>query len=155
MGADTGYDAAEDREIAEKLSALLNALDSTNELPKTVLYTLNEKDYISLVTLMNCFQGGMKGKLQLGTSWWFNDHYDGMLEQFRRLGDDGLLSCFIGMLTDSRSFLSYPRHEYFRREFCNYLGSLVEEGRYPDDEKVLGQIVEDVSFNNAKAYFKR
>lgn len=155
MGADTGYDASEDREIAEKLSALLNALDETDELPKTVLYTLNEKDYIALVTLMNCFQGGMKGKMQLGTAWWFNDHYDGMKEQFRRLGDDGLLSCFIGMLTDSRSFLSYPRHEYFRREFCSYLGSLVEAGRYPDDEKVLGKIVEDVAFNNAKAYFKR
>jgi glucuronate isomerase len=155
MGADTGFDAVEDRDFAERLSALLNALDSTDELPKTVLYTLNEKDYIVLATLMNCFQGGNKGKLQLGTSWWFNDHYDGMLEQLRRLGDDGLLSCFIGMLTDSRSFLSYPRHEYFRREFCNYLGSLVEEGRYPNDEKVLGKIVEDVSFNNAKAYFKR
>lgn len=155
LGADTGYDASEDHEIAEKLSSLLNALDSGDNLPKTVLYTLNAKDYITLASLMNCFQGGVKGKIQLGTAWWFNDHYDGMAEQIRRLGDEALLSCFIGMLTDSRSFLSYPRHEYFRREICNYLGSLVEEGRYPDDEKTLGKIVEDISFNNAKAYFKR
>lgn len=155
LGADTGFDASEDQEVAEKLSALLNALDSTDELPKTVLYTLNEKDYIVLVTLMNCFQGGMKGKIQLGTPWWFNDHFDGMNELFRRLGDNGLISCFIGMLTDSRSFLSYPRHEYFRRELCNYFASLILSGRYPDDEKTIGKIIEDISFNNAKDYFKR
>lgn len=155
LGADTGYDASEDENVVEKLSALLSALEEADALPKTVLYTLNAKDYVALVTLMNCFQGGVKGKMQLGTAWWFNDHFDGMEEQIKRLGDDGLLSCFIGMLTDSRSFLSYPRHEYFRREICNYLGSLVESGRYPNDIKTLGKIVEDISFNNAKAYFSR
>lgn len=156
MGPDTGYDASEDKEIAEKLSALLNALDATDELPKTVLYTLNEKDYIVLATLMNCFQQeGVRGKIQMGTSWWFNDHYYGMKEQFKKLSSDGLISCFIGMLTDSRSFLSYPRHEYFRRELCSYLAKLVEQGRYPNDEKTLGAIVEDISFNNAKKYFSR
>lgn len=153
LGPDTGFDAVEDRDFAEKLSALLNELDLTDSLPKTILYSLNEKDYITLVTLMNCFQGGVKGKIQLGTAWWFNDHYDGMLAQFKRLGDNGLLSCFVGMLTDSRSFLSYPRHDYFRRLFCDYLASLVEEGRYPCDKETLGKIVEDVSYNNAKNFF--
>ena len=155
LGPDTGYDAVEDLPVAEKLSALLNELDEAASLPKTVLYTLNEKDYISLVTLMNCFQGGQKGKIQVGTAWWFNDHYDGMLSQMKKLASDGLISCFIGMLTDSRSFLSYPRHDYFRRELCDFLASLVEEGRYPNDEETLGKIVEDVSFRNAKAYFTR
>lgn len=154
-GADTGFDAVSDLPVAEKLSALLDSLDETDELPKTVLFTLNEKDYVVLVTLRNCFQGGRKGKIQRGTSWWFNDHYDGRRTQLKRLGDDGLLSCFIGRLTDSRSFLSYPRHDYFRREFCNYLGELVEEGRYPEDYDTLGKIVEDVSYNNAVNYFKR
>ncbi|MDO5330433.1 MAG: glucuronate isomerase [Bacillota bacterium] len=155
LGADTGFDATEDREIAEKLSALLNALDDEDKLPKTVLFTLNEKDYVVLATLKNCFQGGMKGKIQMGTAWWFNDCYDGMLTQMQRLANDGLISCFIGMLTDSRSFLSYPRHEYFRREMCDFLAELVNKGRYPNDEKTLGKIVEDICFNNAKAYFKK
>ena len=155
LGADTGFDAVEDREFAAKLSALLNALDIEDKLPKTVLYTLNEKDYIVLVTLMNCFQGGIKGKIQLGTAWWFNDHFEGMMTQIKRLGNNGLLSCFIGMLTDSRSFLSYPRHDYFRREFCDYLASLVEQGRYPNDIETLGKIVEDVSYNNANEFFTR
>lgn len=155
MGADTGFDAVEDKDFAEKLSALLNALDETDELPKTVLFTLNEKDYIVLATLKNCFQGGMKGKIQLGTAWWFNDHFDGMEAQMRKLSADGLISCFIGMLTDSRSFLSYPRHDYFRREMCNFLANLVLAGRYPLDEETLGKIVEDISYNNALNYFKR
>lgn len=153
LGADTGYDATEDRCCGEKLSALLSALDEEDKLPKTILFTLNEKDYIVLATLKNCYQGGMKGKIQLGTAWWFNDHFDGMLNQFKKLSADGLISCFVGMLTDSRSFLSYPRHDYFRREICNFLAELVNNGRYPQDEKTLGQIVEDISFNNAKKYF--
>ena len=155
IGADTGYDAVEDKDFAEKLSALLSALDENDELPKTILFTLNEKDYIVLATLKNCFQGGMKGKIQLGTAWWFNDHFDGMDAQMKKLSADGLLSCFIGMLTDSRSFLSYPRHDYFRREMCNFLANLVLAGRYPDDEETLGKIVEDISYNNALNYFKR
>lgn len=155
MGPDTGYDAVEDMAFAEKLSAFLNTLDESDELPKTILYTLNEKDYIVLATLKNCFQkGGIKGKIQLGTSWWFNDHYDGMMAQLSKLSSDGLLSCFVGMLTDSRSFLSYPRHDYFRRELCNFIGSLVEKGRYPYDEEVLGEIVENISYKNAEEYFK-
>ncbi len=155
IGADTGYDAVEDKDCAEKLSALLCALDETDELPKTILFTLNEKDYIVLATLKNCFQGGMKGKIQLGTAWWFNDHFDGMEAQMKKLSADGLISCFVGMLTDSRSFLSYPRHDYFRREMCNFLANLVLSGRYPDDEETLGKIVEDISYNNANEYFKR
>jgi len=156
LGADTGFDAANDQVVVEKLSKLLSALDSTDDLPKTVLYSLNEKDYVTLTTLMNCFQGGgIRGKMQLGTAWWFNDEFDGMEYQMKRLADDALISCFIGMLTDSRSFLSYPRHEYFRREFCNFLADLVNKGRYPYDEKVLGKIVEDVCFNNAENYFTK
>ena len=153
LGVDSGYDAVGDRNYAEKLSLLLNELDKTDELPKTVLYTLNEKDYISLVSLMNCFQNSEKGKIQLGTAWWFNDHYEGMMNQLKKLSADGLLSCFIGMLTDSRSFLSYPRHDYFRRELCDYIAHLVEEGRYPCDEKRLGEIVENICYYNAKSYF--
>jgi glucuronate isomerase len=154
LGADTGFDAVEDQAFASKLSGLLDELDYSDELPKTILYSLNDKDYSVLATLMNCYQkGGIRGKIQLGTAWWFQDHYDGMNKQLTYLAADGLLSCFVGMLTDSRSFLSYPRHEYFRRLFCSYLGRLVMEGKYPDDRKTLGQIVEDVSFNNAKRYF--
>jgi glucuronate isomerase len=155
IGADTGYDAVEDKDFAEKLSALMDALDETDELPKTILFTLNEKDYIVLATLKNCFQGGMRGKIQMGTAWWFNDHFDGMDAQMKKLSDDGLISCFIGMLTDSRSFLSYPRHDYYRREMCNLLANLVLAGRYPDDEETLGKIVEDISYNNALKYFQR
>lgn len=156
LGADTGYDAIEDQPFAEKLAGLLDELDYSDELPKTILYSLNDRDYPVLVALMNCYQkGGIRGKIQLGTAWWFQDHYEGMKKQFDYLAADGLLSCFVGMLTDSRSFLSYPRHEYFRREFCDYLGRLVEEGKYPDNREVLGKIVEDVSFNNAKRYFAR
>jgi glucuronate isomerase len=156
LGADTGYDACEDQPFAEKLAGLLDELDYNDELPKTILYSLNDRDYPSLVTLMNCYQkGGVRGKLQLGTAWWFQDHFQGMQKQLDYLSCNGLLSCFVGMLTDSRSFLSYPRHEYFRREFCDYLGKLVEEGKYPDDRETLAKIVEDVSFNNAKRYFTR
>jgi glucuronate isomerase len=154
LGADTGFDAIDDQTFAEKLSGLMDELDYTDELPKTVLYDLNERDNSVLVTLMNCYQkGGIRGKIQFGTAWWFQDHFDGMNKQLTYLASDGLLSCFIGMLTDSRSFLSYPRHEYFRRLFCEYLGKLVEEGKYPNDMKTLSKIVEDVSFNNAKKYF--
>ena len=156
LGADTGYDAIEDHLVASKLSALLSKLDETNELPKTVLYTLNPRDNEVLTTLMNCFQGeGIKGKIQFGTAWWFNDHFDGLTRQLTSLSSIGLISCFVGMLTDSRSLLSYPRHEYFRRLLCDFLGKLVEEGKYPCDLETLGKIVEDISYNNAYNYFKR
>jgi glucuronate isomerase len=154
LGPDTGFDSCEDLTFAEKLSGLMDELDYTDELPKTVLYDLNDRDNSALVTLMNCYQkGGIKGKIQFGTAWWFQDHFDGMNRQLSYLASDGLLSCFIGMLTDSRSFLSYPRHEYFRRLICEYLGKLVEEGKYPKDMKTLAKMVEDISFNNAKNYF--
>lgn len=155
LGPDTGYDCIQDRYIAEGLKNLLDLENDSNNLPKTVLYTLNPSQNEILVTLMNCYQEeGIKGKIQFGSAWWFNDHYDGMSKQMETLSSVGLLSCFIGMLTDSRSFLSYPRHEYFRRLLCNRLGNLVERGLYPDDREVLGKIVEDISYNNAKAYFE-
>ena len=155
LGPDTGFDATNDLSVSENLSLVLSTLDETNSLPKTILYTLNSKDYEPLVTLMNCYQGNsIRGKIQFGTSWWFNDHFDGINKQLRVLAADGLLSCFVGMLTDSRSLLSYPRHEYFRRLVCNQLGKLVEQGRYPNDMETLGKIVEDISFNNAKRYFE-
>lgn len=158
LGADTGYDAVLDAPVSVRLSQLLDDLDSTNELPKTILFTLNSSDYPALVNLKNCFQGGMKGKIQLGTAWWFEDHIYGMEKQISFLNNGGLLSCFVGMLTDSRSFLSYPRHDLFRRILCGYLGDLVEKGMYPsskEDIEFLGKIVEDISYNNAKGYFKR
>ncbi len=154
LGPDTGYDACHDQNVAAKLSGLLNEENSLNALPKTVIYALNSKDYTSIVTLMNCFQFG-KGSIQLGAAWWFNDHYDGIYDQLKALSAGGMLSEFIGMLTDSRSFLSYPRHDYFRRILCNYIGNLVESGRYPDDEETLGQIVENISYYNAKRYFRQ
>lgn len=155
LGADTGFDAVYDTPVALNLKNLLDGLDVTNELPKTVLFTLNSSDYPVLAALMNCYQGGIKGKIQLGTSWWFEDHIYGMNKQISTLASEGLLSCFIGMLTDSRSFLSYPRHDLFRRLICAYLGNLVESGEYPDDREFLGKVVEDISYNNANEYFKR
>ncbi|MFA5447222.1 MAG: glucuronate isomerase [Sphaerochaeta sp.] len=154
LGPDTGYDASHDTNLAEKLSAFLNNLSVTGEVPKTILYTLNPKDYYSLATLMGCYQDGRPGKMQLGSAWWFADHKDGMEEQMKALGNIGLLSRFVGMLTDSRSFLSYPRHEYFRRILCNIWGTWVEEGEVPPDMQLLGRFVSDISFGNAKAYFE-
>lgn len=154
LGPDTGYDCIKDDRLADELKGLLDLLERRGHLPKTVLYTLNPSQNEVLATLMNCYQEeGIRGKIQFGAAWWFNDHYDGMSRQLETLASVGLLSCFIGMLTDSRSFLSYPRHEYFRRLLCNRLGDLVERGLYPDDRATLGQIVEDVSYNNAVKYF--
>ena len=154
LGPDTGYDASHDKELAASLSAFLNNLSATGEVPKTILYTLNPKDYYSLVTLMGCYQDGIPGKMQLGSAWWFADHKDGMEEQMKILGNIGLLPRFIGMLTDSRSFLSYSRHEYFRRILCNIFGTWAEEGEVPYDLEMLGKVVKDISFGNAKAYFE-
>ncbi len=154
LGPDTGFDASHDKEIAEGLSAFLSALSSTGEIPKTILYSLNPKDYYTLGSLMGCYQGGMPGKIQLGSAWWFADHKDGMEQQMKILGNVGLLPRFIGMLTDSRSFLSYPRHEYFRRILCNILGTWAEEGEIPSDREMLGTVVKNISFENAKAYFE-
>lgn len=154
LGPDTGYDASHDKELAEGLSAFLNNLSKSGEVPKTILYTLNPKDYYSLGTLMGCYQDGRPGKMQLGSAWWFADHKDGMEEQMKLLGNVGLLSRFVGMLTDSRSFLSYSRHEYFRRILSNIFGTWMEDGEIPNDIDIIGKIVSDISFNNAKAYFE-
>ncbi|AEE15477.1 glucuronate isomerase [Treponema brennaborense] len=154
LGPDTGYDAVHDHQVSENLAGLLNYIESAGGLPKTVLYTLNPKDYYPLGTLIGCYQGGgIRGKIQLGSAWWFCDHKDGMEQQMKVLGNLGMLSAFVGMLTDSRSFLSYPRHEYFRRILCNIVGTWVENGEYPADEDTLKGIVSGVSFTNALAYF--
>jgi glucuronate isomerase len=128
--------------------------EGSGGLPKTILYSLNPKDYYPIATIMGGFQNkGIKGKMQLGCAWWFCDHRDGMEEHFRALANLGILPAFIGMLTDSRSFLSYPRHEYFRRILCNLIGKWVENGEYPNDQERLEKIVCDISFENAKRYF--
>lgn len=155
LGPDTGYDASHDKELAAGVSAFMGALSETNEIPKTIFYSLNPKDYYALGTLMGCYQGGgIRGKIQLGSAWWFCDHKDGMEEQMKVLANLGQLPAFIGMLTDSRSFLSYSRHEYFRRILCNILGTWVEDGEVPNDEEMLSTIVKDICFNNAQRYFE-
>lgn len=155
IGPDTGFDAIEDAVYMEKLSALLGALDETGELPKTILYCLNPRDNYALTVLAGCFQKeGVKGRVQVGTAWWFLDQQDGMKQNLETLMQVGLVSQSVGMLTDSRSFLAYPRHEYYRRILCQMLGNLVESGQYPAEElDTLGKIVEDVCYNNAKEYF--
>ncbi|MBP5216499.1 MAG: glucuronate isomerase, partial [Bacilli bacterium] len=152
-GPDFGYDAVGDWEIGAKLAGLLSCLEENGVLPKTIIYCLNPKDYASALSILNCFQGYGKGYLQLGAAWWFNDHLDGIREQLRVLMAGGLLSNFVGMLTDSRSFLSYPRHEYFRRILCDEIAKVVEEGRYPYDEEALGKMIRDICYNNAVEYF--
>ena len=154
LGPDTGYDAVHDYPAAEKLARFMDLLHARGKLPKTILYSLNMKDLYPMATLMGCFQQGIPGKIQLGSGWWFLDHIDGMEAQMRLLGNTGLLSRFIGMLTDSRSFLSYPRHEYFRRILCNILGTWAENGEIPLDFDLLGGMVRDISFGNAQRYFK-
>lgn len=156
LGPDHGYDSTADFNYAAELSALLDEMDKTDELPKTVLYYLNPKDADMLADLCGDFQGneqGIRGKVQLGPAWWFCDHRPGMERQMEALSCAGLLSTFIGMLTDSRSFLSFPRHEYFRRILCNVIGRAVENGEYPADMDYLGKMVENICFGNAKAYF--
>lgn len=154
LGPDTGYDAIADNKIGYALVKILDNLDYTNELPKTILYSLNPTDNELLGTIMGSFQGGgIPGKIQLGSGWWFNDQKDGMIKQMVALGNLGLLSRFVGMLTDSRSFLSYTRHEYFRRIMCNLIGEWVENGEYPKDMELLGNIVENICYKNAKEYF--
>lgn len=155
IGPDTGYDAIEDAVYMEKLSALLGELDKDGELPKTILYCLNPRDNYALTVLAGCFQKeGVKGRVQVGTAWWFLDQQDGMRQNLETLMQVGLVSQSVGMLTDSRSFLAYPRHEYYRRLLCQMLGRLVESGQYPIEElPTLGKIVEDVCYNNAAEFF--
>ncbi|MDD6485188.1 MAG: glucuronate isomerase, partial [Clostridiales bacterium] len=154
LGADTGFDSIADYSIAANLSSLLDAMERNGNLPKTILYTLNPKDNYVLATMLGNFQSSeAAGKIQFGSGWWFNDQRDGMTEQMKALANLGALNKFVGMLTDSRSFLSYTRHEYFRRILCNLIGEWVEKGEFPMNYKILGKIIEDISFNNAKQYF--
>ncbi|PIF02140.1 MAG: glucuronate isomerase [Draconibacterium sp.] len=155
LGADIGCDSIGDFEIARPLSKLLDRLDINNQLAKTVLYNLNPRDNELMGTMIGNFQdGSVPGKIQLGSGWWFLDQKDGMEKQMNALSNLGLLSRFVGMLTDSRSFLSYTRHEYFRRNLCNLLGNDVENGEIPNDLELLGKMVENICFNNAREYFK-
>ncbi len=154
QGGDTGVDAIAQNTCGGNISQLLSALDEAGACPKTILYSLNPADNAQLGTLIGCFQGPeVPGKIQHGSAWWFNDHKVGMEEQMKSLASLGLLGNFIGMLTDSRSFLSYARHDYFRRIMCNLVGNWVENGEYPNIESSLKKIVEGISFNNAKRYF--
>jgi glucuronate isomerase len=139
---------------ASQLADFLNALVSTDQLPKTILYSLNPNDNAIIGSVIGCFQDSSAvGKIQQGSAWWFNDHKTGMIEQMTSLANLGMLSNFVGMLTDSRSFLSYTRHEYFRRILCELIGGWVENGEYPDDEKVLEKIVKGICYDNAVRYF--
>ncbi len=154
LGPDTGYDSVADYEIAVNLSRLLDAMNTEYKLPKTVLFTLNPKDNYVLGTMLGNFQSDeAESKIQFGSAWWFNDNYDGMRTQMQTLMNLAVISKFVGMITDSRSFLSYPRHEYFRRILCELLGDLVEDGKYPEDIEFLSKVVQDVSYNNAIKYF--
>ncbi|MBE3133775.1 MAG: glucuronate isomerase [Acidobacteria bacterium] len=154
LGPDTGFDSIGDFEIARPLSRFLDRLDETNQLAKTILYNLNPRDNALLATMMGNFQdGSAPGKMQYGSAWWFLDQLDGMRAQMDTLSNMGLLARFVGMVTDSRSFLSYSRHEYFRRLLCNLLGEDVRRGLLPDDREALGRLVSNVSFFNARDYF--
>lgn len=154
IGPDTGFDAIGDFHQAKSLAAFLDALDDTAELPKTILYSLSPRDNEALATIMGCFQGPeVAGKIQMGSAWWFNDQKDGMEKQMKDLANLGLLRRFVGMLTDSRSFLSYTRHEYFRRILCNIVGGWAENGEVNADMEMLGAMVQEISYLNAKNYF--
>ena len=155
LGPDTGYDCMGDFRHAENLVALLNRLDSEESLAKTVLYPINPADNGIVSTIIGSFQEGpVKGKLQFGSAWWFLDQKRGMEDQMNTLSSIGLLSTFVGMTTDSRCFLSFPRHEYFRRILCNLVGNDMAKGLIPDDMKLAGCIVKDICCNNARNYFK-
>lgn len=153
LGPDTGFDCIDNYAPTAQLSAYLDALGT--ELPRTVLYSLNPNDDQAIDTIIGCFQSEETvSKIQHGSAWWYNDHFTGMTQQLTSLANLGYLAGFVGMLTDSRSFLSYPRHEYFRRTLCRLLGRWVEDGMYPDDFQTLGEIVRDISYRNAQRYFQ-
>ena len=154
LGPDTGYDCIGDNAPAGNLAALLGALESDKSLPQTIIYSLNPNDNAAIGTICGCFQcDEAVSKVQHGSGWWFNDHFQGLIDQMTSLAQLGYLAGFVGMLTDSRSFLSYPRHEYFRRILCRMLGEWVEDGRFPCDMELLGEIVRGISYENAKKYF--
>lgn len=155
LGPDSGFDSINDEPIAQALARLLDAQGKNDNLPKTILYCLNPRDNEVIATMLGNFQqAGIKSKMQFGSGWWFNDQKDGMERQLTQLSQLGLLRHFVGMLTDSRSFLSYTRHEYFRRILCRMIGHWVRDGEAPYDIKLLGQMVSDICFNNAKNYFE-
>jgi glucuronate isomerase len=154
LGPNTGYDSIGDFELAGPLARFLDRLDSTDQLPRTILYNINPRDNELMATMTGNFQDGkIPGKIQYGSAWWFLDQLDGMTKQLAALSYTGVLSKFVGMLTDSRSFLSYPRHEYFRRLLCRILGREIEQGLIPNDLKLVGGLVTDVCYKNAKQYF--
>jgi glucuronate isomerase len=154
LGPDTGWDSMGDFSQARSLSRFLSRLDATDQLAKTILYNLNPADNDLFATMTGNFNdGSFPGKVQFGSGWWFLDQKDGMTKQINALSNMGLLSRFVGMLTDSRSFLSYPRHEYFRRILCNLFGSEIESGELPNDLKWTGEVIQNICFNNAQKYF--
>ena len=154
LGPDTGFDSIGDFSQGKQLAKFLNKLDLNNKLAKTILYNLNPADNELMATMIGNYQDGtVAGKVQWGSAWWFLDQKDGMIKQINALSNMGLLSRFVGMLTDSRSFLSFPRHEYFRRILCDLFGTDVENGELPYDKEWLGKVIQDICYNNAKTYF--
>jgi len=154
MGPDHGHDAINSQSGVQNLAPLLNAMVEGNGLPKMIIYSLNPNDNAAIVSIIGAFQGGgIAGKLQHGSAWWFSDNYSGMRQQMIDLGSLGMLGQFVGMLTDSRSFLSYTRHEYFRRILCQLVGEWVEGGAYPDDKEMLSELVADICYNNTNKFF--
>jgi glucuronate isomerase len=154
IGPNTGFDAINNFGPSSEAADFLNALNSIDALPKTILYSLNPNDNAVIDAIMGCFQqAGTAGKIQHGAAWWFNDHKTGITEQMISLANLGLLGNFVGMLTDSRSFLSYTRHEYFRRILCDIIGTWVENGEYPADMTALKKIIEGISYNNTLRFF--
>jgi glucuronate isomerase len=155
IGPDTGFDTIGDFEIGKPLARFLDRLENRGKLTKTILYVVNPRDNELIAAMTGNFQdGSIPGKIQFGSAWWYNDQKDGMEHQITALANMGLLSRFVGMLTDSRSFLSYPRHEYFRRVLCNLLGRDVENGQLPDDPELIGSMIKDICYNNAVSYFE-
>ena len=151
---DTGFDSMGDWRQASPLAAFLDRLNDENKLAKTILYNLNPTDNEVMATMIGNFnEGPTKGKIQWGSGWWYLDQKDGMEKQLNTLSNMGLVSCFLGMLTDSRSFLSYPRHEYFRRILCNLFGGDIDRGELPNDMEWIGKIIRDICYHNAKGYF--
>ncbi|MBQ3705896.1 MAG: glucuronate isomerase [Clostridia bacterium] len=154
LGPDTGFDCVDNSAPSTQTAAFLGHLEENGRLPKTILYSLNTNDNSAIDTILGCFQNDRAvGRIQHGSAWWFDDHFDGMMDQMKSLGNRGYLAGFVGMLTDSRSFLSYPRHEYFRRILCRLFGEWVEEGFYPEDMDTLKEIVKGICYGNARNYF--
>ena len=154
LGPDTGFDCVDNTAPSTETAAFLGSLEEKNALPKTILYSLNTNDNAAIDSILGCFQNDEAvGRIQHGSAWWFDDHFDGMSDQLKSLANRGYLAGFVGMLTDSRSFLSYPRHEYFRRILCRIFGEWIEDGFFPEDMDTVSEIVSDICYGNAKRYF--